>query len=52
MEARFGKVITSSSCLETIVFRELMSCRSKTCNEAVRGSMGLESLSGWMDRAN
>ena len=46
MEARFGKVITSSSCLESIVFRELMGCQSKSCNEVVRGSMGLEWLDG------
>ena len=28
----------------------MLGCSSKTCNEAVRGDMGLESLKGRIDR--
>ena len=31
--------------------KRILGCSSKTCNEAVRGDMGLESLRGRRDRA-
>ena len=31
--------------------KRILGCSSKTCNEAVRGDMGLESLKGRRDRA-
>ena len=40
--------------LESIILGEakrILGCSSKTCNEAVRGDMGLESLRGRRDRA-
>ena len=40
--------------LESIILRgakKILGCSSKTCNEAVRGDMGLETLKGRRDRA-
>ena len=40
--------------LESIILggaKRILGCSSKTCNEAVRGDMGLESLRGRRDRA-
>ena len=33
------------------VAKKILGCSSKTCNEAVRGDMGLESLKGRRDRS-
>ena len=41
--------------LESIILggaKRILGCSSKTCNEAVRGDMGLETLKGRRDRAN
>ena len=40
--------------LESIILvgaKRILGCSSKTCNEAVRGDMGLQSLRGKRDRA-
>ena len=40
--------------LESIILRgakKILGCSSKTCNEAARGDMGLETLKGHSDRA-
>ena len=42
------------SALESIILggaKRILGCSSKTCNEAVRGDMGIESLKGRRDRA-
>ena len=43
-----------ASALEAIILggaKKILGCSSKTCNEAVRGDMGLDSLSSRRDRA-
>ena len=43
-----------ASALETIILggaKKILGCSSKTCNEAVREDMGLDSLSSRQDRA-
>ena len=45
---------TNSNALESIILRgakKILGCSSKTCNEAVRGDMGLETLRGRRDKA-
>ena len=32
--------------------KRILGCLSRTCNEAVRGDMGLDSLQGHRDKAN
>ena len=49
-EGNRGQVVA----LESIILggaKRILGCLSKTCNEAVRGDMGLESLRGQRDRA-
>ena len=41
--------------LESIIFdgaKQILGCSSKTCNEAVRGDMGLDTLQSRRDREN
>ena len=43
-----------ASVLESVVLigaKRILGCSSRTCNEAVRGDMGLESLQGRRDKA-
>ena len=45
---------TTCSALESIILKgakKILGCSSKTCNEAVRGDMGLETLKGRRDKA-
>ena len=45
---------TNMNALESVILRgakKILGCSSKTCNEAVRGDMGLETLKGCRDRA-
>ncbi len=45
--------IRQTASLESIQLRaakKMLGCSSKTCNEAVKGDMGLESLKGRRDR--
>ena len=48
-----GNKMTGSA-LESIILKvakKILGCSSKTCNEAVRGDMGLETLKGRRDKA-
>ena len=48
------KCTDSQRALESIILRgakQILGCSSKTCNEAVRGDMGLETLKSRRDRA-
>ena len=45
---------SQAGCLESIIFdgaKVILGCSSKTCNEAVRGDMGLDTLQSRRDRA-
>ena len=51
---RCGKVIRVRHVLESIILdgaKRILGCSSKTCNEAVRGDMGLDTLQSRRDRA-
>ena len=45
---------SQASALESILLggaKKILGCSSKTCNEAVRGDMGLETLKSHRDKA-
>ena len=53
MGAKCGKVIRVRQLLESVILggaKRILGCYSKTCNEAVRGDMGLETLQGGRDK--
>ena len=55
MEVKCGQVIKSQAgSLESIILdgaKQIVGCSSKTCNGAVRGDMGLDTLQSRRDRA-
>ena len=51
---RFGNNKGQTNALESVVLggaKKILGCSSKTCNEAVRGDMGLETLRSRRDKA-
>ena len=51
MVVQFGIVIRIRLVFRLGGAKKILGCSSKTCNEAVRGDMGLDSLSSRRDRA-
>ena len=42
---------SQAAVLESVMLELILGCSSKTCNEAVRGDMGLETLQGRRDKS-